>query len=305
MNKKYTDLKPNQVDYIVVKNTDSGPLFEDIFFLIFSNDLFWEIPNSEEKSFLNWLETFPDINMELFIKSMGCVENRIFIIYKGKDQPNLSQRKKAILEKRLSELLINNFEISDEKTKELTKKIMSQYGQEKREYHNLEHIQHSLWELDKLNDNKIDKTSIELAIWFHDYCYKAGASDNEVQSAKFMEDNLRSYTSQINIQFVKELILAHPKSKNLSLNQKIFLDIDYSIFGQKPLEYMSYKQNINLEYQCVPKWIFRFKRKAFLKRLLRSGVFQTEWFKEKYKEKALKNIKDELSHWTYKLLPTL
>jgi hypothetical protein len=96
-----------------------------------------------------------------------------------------------------------------------------------------------------------------------------------------------------------------PTGASLSFEQKVFHDIDFSIMGLNGIEYLAYQQNIALEFEKVPKLIFRMKRKGFLKRLLERGVFLTQSFQNRYEVQARENIQSELAHWTYRWLPAL
>lgn len=92
-------------------------------------------------------------------------------------------------------------------------------------------------------------------------------------------------------------------SRKVNLSEQYFFDIDFSILGQRELEYNAYKQNIRLEYIQIPSLIYYFKRKSFLKKLLQKKIYQTQWFSERYEEQAIKNIKHELSEMPFKILP--
>ncbi len=303
MKEKYTDLMPKDVDYILIKNTDTGPFLEDIFYLIISKDQIWEIPHTGDTQFLDWLKTFPDVNMEQFMKSMACAENKVFILYRGIDFPVLSEGMREILKERFSCFLESQFQVSLRDRERLMKDLFLQYAEDHRSYHNLEHILNCLWELDQLPDGEANKETLELAIWYHDYIYKPQGTKNECESAERMLEGLKDYAPMIFLNEVKSIIISDPNANDLSCNQKIFLDIDHSILGQREIEYMVYRQNIVLEFNSVPHLWFKMKRKAFLKRVVERGGFLTEIFRTKYQEIALRNIEGELAHWTYKFLP--
>ncbi|KYG66983.1 hypothetical protein AZI86_08145 [Bdellovibrio bacteriovorus] len=298
MERKYTDLKPEEVDYILVKTTSGGPFSEDVFFLIFSKatDSYWKIPQSSDKNFLDWLKQFPDVNMEQFIKSMGCTEDRIFILYRGLDYPVLSEHKKETLKNRLLKVLSGNFDASPEVLYKIVDDVFNCYQESSRHYHNLEHIQNCLWELDQLQEPGIDKVSIELAIWYHDVIYSQLSKTNELKSAKKLKETLGRFKSKVSLDDAYQMIVASPKNGHeLTKTAKYFMDIDFSILGQRELEYMAYKQNVRLEYHLIPTLMYNFKRKAFLKSILKRGVFLTKEFRDRYEEQAIKNIKSELS----------
>ncbi|NQY99879.1 MAG: hypothetical protein HRT45_04315 [Bdellovibrionales bacterium] len=305
MKKQYTDLKPEEVDYIVIKNTDAGPFFEDVFFLIFAKEQSWQIPFSGSGEFLRRVKTFPHVNMENFIKSMTCTENRLFVLYRGLDQPVLSEGRVEELRVRLDAFLMSQFSVPAAERIEIVEKLFAKYSQEGREYHNLEHLLNCLWELDRLEDTIVNKDRLELAIWYHDYVYSPKSYGNEKKSAEAMLNDLSKYPGRIDLQDVKALIVADAKNEDLSYDQQVFLDIDHSALGQGVFEYQAYQQSVYEEYRLVPSWVFKFKRKAVLTRLLARGVFHTSVFRAKYQEQAVENIKRELSHWSFRFLPVL
>lgn len=291
-----------------MKTTSGGPTRDDVFYFVFSKvaESWWQIPQSHDDGFFNWLQKFPDINLEQFIKSMGCTDDRIFILYRGPDFPVLSEDKKSALKNRLLNFLTTHFDGSFETLTQITEDIFKNYQLNIRHYHNLEHIQHCLWELDQIKDDQVDKVSVELAIWYHDVIYSQTSKLNEINSVKKMKDDLSRFVSDVNLDDVSAIVLSRPTvGTSLTKSQQYFWDIDYSIFGQRELEYMAYKQNIRLEYDMVPSLIFHVKRKYFLVNTLRGGVFQTEEFQKRYQAQAVKNIKNELSSFKYFFLPPM
>lgn len=308
MERKYTDLAPEEVDYVLVKTTSGGPIAEDVFFLIFSKNSYWEVPQSTDGDFLEWLNKFPDVNMDQFIQSMGSTDDRIFILYRGSNYPVLSERNAKSLKTRLVKFLNENFDGNIQDLNKISDEIFERYGESSRHYHNLEHIQNCLWELDQLAGEEIDRVKIELAIWYHDLIYSPQSKTNELDSAKKMKEDLGRFVSRVRLDEVYQMILCSPatsKQRRLSESEKYFMDIDYSILGQREIEYMAYKQNVRLEYHAVPSLMYHLGRKAFLKSNLKREIFHTKWFIDRYEEKAVKNVKAELSKMPYKYLPTL
>jgi predicted metal-dependent HD superfamily phosphohydrolase len=297
MKKKYTELRHEEVDYILVKTTANGPFEEDVFYLIFSdaNNNSWQIPQSADEEFLDWLKLFPDINMEQLIKGMGCAEEGIFILYRGHNYPILSERKKTDLKNRLLTFLADNFEASLVLLTQISNDIFQGYQESSRHYHNLEHIQNCLWELDNLEKPGIDKKSIELAFWYHDVIYSPLSKTNELDSAKKMQEQLGKLKTKCNLENVYQMIISCPSAGHeLTESAKYFIDIDFSILGQREFEYMAYMQNIRLEFHLVPKETFDNKRKEFLQSLLKRGIFLTQEFRTRYEERAINNITHEL-----------
>ena len=219
---------------------------------------------------------------------------------------NLSEKKKDLLKLRLLNFLALNFENSLDDRSRIADELFASYYDNSRYYHNLEHIQNCLWELDQVKDQSIDKSMIELAIWYHDVIYSPISKVNELQSAKQMKEALIKFPSKINLDYVYKMILSSPqKGPKLTNSEQYFFDIDYSVLGQREIDYMAYKQNVRIEYSSVPSLLYYLKRKFFLKNLLKMGIFQTQYFKMRYESQAVLNIKSELAKMPYLILPTL
>lgn len=70
--------------------------------------------------------------------------------------------------------------------------LIHQYSKLGRHYHNLFHIQRMLQDLEELTLSKVRKSNLQLAIFYHDYIYSPGASDNEMQSKIFFEEDCKA-----------------------------------------------------------------------------------------------------------------
>ena len=281
----YYELEPADVNYILIKTTDSGPFFDDLFFLIISQQGVWEIPISENPNFMNWLEKFPHISMKQFFEAMGSVQNRIFILYRGSDKPVLSEKKENELRERFTRLLQTHVGCSSEERMKIVERAFAEYQSPSRCYHNLEHIQCSLWELDRIDDKSLDRTSLEFAIWYHDLVYDPLSKDNEIRSAWRFRDEFKSLPIDIDLNVICKLICSTGTqfgaegNAAFSLMQKYFLDIDYAVLGQSAIDYTVYRQNVALEYKRISKLLYCISRKAFLGSTLERGVYFTDWFK--------------------------
>ena len=173
--------------------------------------------------------------------------------------------------------------------------IEKRYSLKKRFYHNLKHLEHMLLELEFIKDKAVDLDSILFSVYYHDIIYDASKSNNEEESAKFLEKVLIK-TSFENIESCKKQIIAtkkHEKSDDIDVN--ILLDIDMAILGQSWDIYEAYCQKIRKEYSIYPDFLYKKGRKKALKSFLEQNrIFKTDFFHDKYESITRYNIFREI-----------
>lgn len=71
------------VQRIVIRNTDSGPFDEDVFFCLETEEGTSVIPQGADgvPELLERLQQFPGFNNEAVIDSMGCTDNKLFLCW--------------------------------------------------------------------------------------------------------------------------------------------------------------------------------------------------------------------------------
>ncbi|GAB5525289.1 MAG: hypothetical protein Roseis2KO_31610 [Roseivirga sp.] len=73
-------------------------------------------------------------------------------------------------------------------------------------------------------------------------------------------------------------------------------DIDLSVLGAAPEVYQNYTVAIRKEYSIYPGFLYKRGRKKVLKHFLEmEHIFKTELFREKYEDRARKNLQAELN----------
>lgn len=179
----------------------------------------------------------------------------------------------------------------------LFRDLSEAYDQPHRAYHTLVHIAACLKELDKYalspEAKTLDLKALEVALWFHDYVYDTRSADNEEASAA------------VAVQVCEQLARHHPMAQtvaNLILETKhgvapkeplaaSMVDIDLSILGADDSVFDEYEQQIRKEYEWVPEEAFRAGRKKILESFLaRDTIYSTEFFRQRYENKARKNL---------------
>ncbi|WP_047414576.1 hypothetical protein [Cellulophaga sp. Hel_I_12] len=179
------------------------------------------------------------------------------------------------------------------------KEIEEKYSSKSRYYHNLEHLENMLKELDEVKTQILNLDSLIFAVYYHDIIYTATKSDNEVQSSLLFQKRITK-TSFSYIQECRRAIEAtkeHKFSEDHDTN--LLLDCDLSILGKSNIEYTQYAKNIRKEYQIYPDFMYRKGRKKVLKSILAlKSIYKTDFFIQKYEKQARENLELELAQLT-------
>lgn len=178
-------------------------------------------------------------------------------------------------------------------------KLVTHYSQKHRSYHNTNHINAVLQQLDQARDFADDFNAIELAVWFHDAIYNVFSSENELNSAiwasEFLQDNSAGKESSDRVYslIMATLHNAAPESNDA----RIMVDIDLSILGSNPEDYNIFEKSIREEYKLIPGFVFKKKRKIILQGFLeRENIYSHQYFHEKYEINARSNLANAIHH---------
>ncbi len=191
--------------------------------------------------------------------------------------------------------LMESFQFNENKS-ELSM-IINMYQEKHRAYHNLDHVEGCLKQLDRYKDEINDRNIIELAIWYHDIIYNPYKKDNELKSAESSSEFLLKQNANDHlIQKVYDLILStiHVEKPKNQL-EAIIMDIDITILGSSEKVYEEYCAEIRKEYKWVPSIIYRKKRKEIMTRFLeRKQLYFTDYFYSSLENQARFNISQEI-----------
>ncbi len=173
--------------------------------------------------------------------------------------------------------------------------LVSAYTGKQRFYHGPEHL---LAMLRLLGESKTNQAAVYWATFYHDYIYVAGKKDNESRSADLAKQQMQHLAVDTELIHQTTLLIeataAHKPLDKDWMNR--FLDADMSILGADPAVYQTYVENVRKEYQQIPTLLFNAGRKSFLKNCLESPrIFITDWFFERFEERARKNLAWELT----------
>jgi predicted metal-dependent HD superfamily phosphohydrolase len=182
--------------------------------------------------------------------------------------------------------------------------VAAAYAQPPRAYHSFTHVQEVLRHLATVSAGPGWKhpRETQLAALFHDAVYVAGRSDNEAKSAELALEAIGTFLPDegLDTALVRRLIeltAQHGKLDRAALDEdtRLFLDCDMAILGSEPAAFDAYDAAIAVEYAHVPKLIFRFNRRRFLKHLLEvDRIFLSDFFHARLDAAARANLRRTL-----------
>lgn len=167
------------------------------------------------------------------------------------------------------------------------------YSRPDRYYHNINHIASCFKELNDVIeiDNRL---ALEVAIWFHDAVYNTQCNINEELSAELVKEKLGISSALITGLIMDTKHCDEPKTDD----GKVIADIDLSILGQSKEIFDEYEKCIRLEYSCVSDADFSIGRSNVVRKFLkRPYIYWTEYFRNKYEDKARENLLRSLRRW--------
>ncbi len=165
------------------------------------------------------------------------------------------------------------------------------YGEAHRQYHTLNHIDCCLQAFDGAAQVMDNPDAVELGLWFHDVIYKAGASDNEWQSAELFQ---RWSDGHADLGFrtqVYDLIMATThRAMPMTADQRLIVDIDLCSFGLPWDEFAKDGQRIRAEFSEINDDHYFSALVKFVESLLnRAAFFVSDYFYLRYEQRARAN----------------
>lgn len=182
---------------------------------------------------------------------------------------------------------------------ELGRRLIAQWSQPHRHYHDTRHLAHLLSALTQLNA-EADPT-VTLAAWFHDAVYQGAPGDDERASADLAAYELRRVGLPPSmIAEVARLILVtidhQPEADDRA--GIALVDADLAILGQPPGRYFMYLNGVRAEHPDLSDDAFEMARMQVVGALLsqqwlyRSQMAQLLWL-----DRARENLSSEERYW--------
>lgn len=147
-----------------------------------------------------------------------------------------------------------------------------------------------------------------LALLYHDAVYVPGRRDNEARSAALAQAQIAQWLPAAGIDAgrVSALILATARHGAIAREDtgddadgedlRRFLDCDMAILGAAPEAFAAYDRAIAEEYRAVPRWLYRRRRRAFLRGLLEAPrIYLSDFFHARLDAQARRNLADALA----------
>ncbi len=180
---------------------------------------------------------------------------------------------------------------------ELWNSIEAKYTGKGRHYHDLRHLENLLTQLDACKVLIEDWDTVLFSLFYHDIIYKATAKDNEEKSAEAAIEALGELGFPDDKTAKCSAIILATKSHSASVDNdtNLFTDADLSILGSDSEEYHAYFKNVRKEYSIYLDFMYNPGRKKVLQHFMgMEYIFKTDFFREKYEEKARQNLQKEI-----------
>lgn len=199
--------------------------------------------------------------------------------------------------KEVFRILFCNYSQSTKMKHQFWNELEANYTDKGRYYHNLHHLENIYQELLPIKKQVHNWDIVLFTLFYHDSIYNSQRQDNEEKSAVLAEERMKTLDVPRDLidlcSYQIRATKSHVKSDNQDTNY--FTDADLSILGKTWDEYSIYTQNVRKEYAIYPDLIYKKGRKKVLKHFLEmERIYKTDYFYQKYEEKAKLNMQREL-----------
>lgn len=184
--------------------------------------------------------------------------------------------------------------------------LRSAYATPPRAYHHFGHVEAVLVRYHEVASGPgwAQPREPGLAVLYHDAVYVAGARDNEARSAVLARQHIAHWLPHDGadagrVAELIELTARHGQfapgdfgAGGIADDTRHFLDCDMAILGAPSEVFDRYDRAIAEEYRgVVPAWLYRRKRRAFLRSLLeRERIFLSDFFHARLDGAARANL---------------
>jgi len=180
---------------------------------------------------------------------------------------------------------------------ELWNDIETHYGNKKRHYHTITHLQQLLTELTEQKSLIKNWNAVTFSICYHDIIYDVKKQDNEEKSAEYARKKLQLLNVDANtVNLCCDQINATKKHvASGDLDTDLFTDADLAILGKPWPQYLIYTKQIRAEYKIYPNLLYKPGRKKVLQHFLQMPrIYKTPPFFNEYEIQARPNMEQEI-----------
>lgn len=182
---------------------------------------------------------------------------------------------------------------------ELGRRLIAEWSQAHRHYHDTRHLAHLLTALTQL-DPEVEP-SVALAAWFHDAVYRGEPGDDERASAELAEQELRraGLPAATIAEVVRLVLLTIDHQPAPDDHRGIALvDADLAILGQPPGRYLMYLNGVRAEHPNLSDDAFEIARRRVVEALLsQQGLYRSQMAQQLWLDRARENLSSEEIHW--------
>jgi predicted metal-dependent HD superfamily phosphohydrolase len=193
----------------------------------------------------------------------------------------------------------NTEQVAAHLTEELREDLLARWSETHRKHHTVAHLHEVLDAIGALADAGIefDREAVELAAWFHDAVYEIGRDYNEDRSAELARDLLASSPIRDEVARLVLVTKTHKVPAD-DTNGAVLSDADLSVLGSEAFRYRAYAAAVREEYAEVPDEVFKPARAQILSSLLDGQLFHTTAGRERWEDRARRNIAEEIAALT-------
>lgn len=289
-----------------LRTTADGPLGEDVFWLFLTATKAIEVAGSAiggvELAALQ--ARLPGFANEKLIDAMGSTEERMFRLWH--DQAETAGWEDARARERFRRL-VERLGADDARATAVFDELAAAWAGPGRRYHDREHLAECLHHLDLARAEVPGADLAELALWFHDAVYVAGASDNEARSAqRLLEASEHLGIERVHAERAAALVRATAHQSDVQVApdslEALVLDVDLAILGSDPVRFMEYEHAIAEEFAEVPAFRFQLGRGRFLSSVLaRPFIYRTAFFRARCETRARAQLSSLLASPRYRV----
>jgi len=184
-------------------------------------------------------------------------------------------------------------------SRETHQKLLQHYSEPHRAYHTLQHLEECLQVRRRVNAACKAPAEIDLALWFHDAIYQPRRRDNELRSAQWLDavaDDSGLGAARRRRLYDLIMVTRHDGAP-ASADEAVLVDTDLAILGASAERFAEYDRQVRHEYQYVPVFVYRRKRRQVLQGFLaRERIYTSAPYFDAFEQQARANLACAIDH---------